>query len=62
MKPRQEARKAYTIKQQGDRFKVFDKDQRFRQSFPTREQAVAFGEAISAHHHRRAEYSIPLEA
>jgi hypothetical protein len=62
MKPRQEARKAYSIKQENGRFKVFDKDSKYRQSFLTIEQATAFGEGLAAHHHRQAEYSIPLEA
>ena len=33
---------AFTIKQVGDQFKVFDSQHRYRLSFPTKEQAEAY--------------------
>ncbi len=33
---------AYTIKQDGDRFKVFDMQHRYRLSFATRQEAEAY--------------------
>lgn len=47
------ARPDYTIKQDGERFKVFDKESRYRVSFPTHSGAEEWiaGQREAAHRH-----------
>lgn len=46
----------YTIKEDHGRFKVYDKDSKYRQSFSTMEQAKDFGDALTANRSRRTSH------
>ncbi len=63
MNKHQKPAKGYTIREVNGLFKVFDKDQKFRRNFSTRQEAETFGASLAARKHTPvAAVTLPLEA